>query len=491
MFLCLVSLALLVSSLHAKRVVCPASEHGYDADVLILGAGMAGIAAAKSLYENGVNNFMILEARDRIGGRLRSAEFGGIRVELGDQWIPGMHLPQDPPKRLTARNDMQKLVKRCGLGGFIPLFKSKAFHIGARVLDNKTLDNESYVFGNISADAQMESLWMQKQGLPDISVRQALTDNGWIPHSPLYKLLEWDYFNFLYLEDPDTASLYRTYPDKMWDDYGEDFFVITDQQRGSEHLVDCLASDFNLKANDPRLKLDTRVFHIRNGDSCVCVDTISGWQRKTYCAKYALVTFSVGVLKSQRLVRFSPPLPRWKREVLSKFTMGNMVRVFLKFDHPFWDDVTFIDRTDDIKGRYPAFQPLDHYRYNISLSNPVHIIVWSITDKQADILNSQPVEKTKREALEVLQEIYPEAQISEPEDILVTNWRDDPLYLGASINKPVGATDQMYEDLGAPVGRLFFSGEATHKDYNGLIYGAYYSGIKVGKALASITAAAH
>lgn len=486
----LFSLALLISSLHAEWVSCPARENEYDADVLILGAGVAGISAAKSLHEGGVDNFLILEARDRIGGRMHSAEFGGIRVELGEQWIHGIHLHEDPPKRLTGHNDLQKLVKRCGLQGFVPLFKSKSFHMGAKLVSNATLEKLSYVYRNVSLDILMQSIWMQKRGLPDISVRQALTQNGWIPNSQLYKLLEWDFFNFLYIQDPDTASLFRTYPDKIWDDLGEDFFIITDQ-RGSEHLLHCLASDFDLATNDdPRLKLDTRVLRVRNGDSCVCVDTVSGRQRKTYCAKYALVTFSIGVLQSQRVVRFSPPLPRWKREVLSKFSMGNLIRVFLKFNKPFWDDVTFIDRVDKIKGRYPAFQPLDHFRYNISLSDPVHVIAWSITDKQADIVGSQPVEKTKRDVMEVLREMYPDAAISEPEDILVTNWRDNPLYLGACINKPIGATDQLYEKLAAPVGRIFFSGEATHKDYSGLIHGAYYSGTEVGKTLANMIAAA-
>ena len=54
-----------------------------DVDVLIMGAGMAGITAAKTLYDGGVTNILILEGTDRIGGRIRNAEFGGVTVELG------------------------------------------------------------------------------------------------------------------------------------------------------------------------------------------------------------------------------------------------------------------------------------------------------------------------------------------------------------------------------------------------------------------------
>ena len=53
---------------------CFALESGYDADVLILGAGMSGISAAKSLQENGVDDFMIIEAQDRIMGWTPNAQ---------------------------------------------------------------------------------------------------------------------------------------------------------------------------------------------------------------------------------------------------------------------------------------------------------------------------------------------------------------------------------------------------------------------------------
>ena len=55
-----------------------------DADVLILGAGMSGIAAAKTLNDNGVTNFIILEARNEIGGRMRAADFAGSSTGM---WV--------------------------------------------------------------------------------------------------------------------------------------------------------------------------------------------------------------------------------------------------------------------------------------------------------------------------------------------------------------------------------------------------------------------
>ena len=64
-----------------------------DADVLVLGAGMAGITAATTLSQDlvyNISNFLILEGMDDIGGRVRSGPFGGVNVELGANWIEGI-----------------------------------------------------------------------------------------------------------------------------------------------------------------------------------------------------------------------------------------------------------------------------------------------------------------------------------------------------------------------------------------------------------------
>lgn len=57
--------------------------------IIIVGAGASGIAAASKLCQNGFNDIIILEAENRIGGRINSREFGGKFVDLGAQWVHG------------------------------------------------------------------------------------------------------------------------------------------------------------------------------------------------------------------------------------------------------------------------------------------------------------------------------------------------------------------------------------------------------------------
>ena len=62
-------------------------EEVVEAEVLVLGAGMAGITVAARLKEEGVEGVVVVEGSNRIGGRVKDAQFGGITVELGANWV--------------------------------------------------------------------------------------------------------------------------------------------------------------------------------------------------------------------------------------------------------------------------------------------------------------------------------------------------------------------------------------------------------------------
>lgn len=57
-----------------------------DEEIIIIGAGISGIAAASRLFERGIKNFKILEADTRVGGRILTIPFKGHVLEIGSQW---------------------------------------------------------------------------------------------------------------------------------------------------------------------------------------------------------------------------------------------------------------------------------------------------------------------------------------------------------------------------------------------------------------------
>ena len=81
---------------------------------LILGGGVAGILAARKLTEQGITDFVIVEARDELGGRMRSTSFGApgrqVTVELGASWIQGtqeVNGPANPILQLALKHNLR------------------------------------------------------------------------------------------------------------------------------------------------------------------------------------------------------------------------------------------------------------------------------------------------------------------------------------------------------------------------------------------------
>ena len=99
----------------AVLVICtPAScqpncDRDPDAQVVILGAGLAGLGAARRLNERGIKDFLILEQRDQVGGRVQSVQFAGTTVQLGPQWV--FFVDQSVPDR----HPLWPLIQKCNV----------------------------------------------------------------------------------------------------------------------------------------------------------------------------------------------------------------------------------------------------------------------------------------------------------------------------------------------------------------------------------------
>ena len=472
-------LLLVIAATLTHTLPTTSTAEGYDADVLILGAGMAGIATAKTLQEQGVRNFLIIEARDRIGGRIRSEEFGGFCVELGAQWIHEVNPDEDP---FTTAHPLWAAANRCGLRGNFTKLNSFVLYDGStRINGSHTISQYEIV----DEAAKLESEVKQRLGEEDISVRKEYTRLRWNSRSfPVCQAVEWFYFDYAFAnaQPPENTSLFGFYRAETHT-FGSLDFRVTDQ-RGYEYLAHCIANTF-LRVNDERLHLNTVVTRINWSNKGVCVDVMEEGTPKSYCAKYAVCTFSVGVLQSDQNKLFRPRLSERKRKAINQFSMGTLLRIYLQFNSSFWDDVEFIVRVDATRERYPLFRPLDDLNGHFPDLKNTNILAASITGSFATKVCTQPVEKTVQEVITILQEMYPSANISNPSRVLIPNWAIDPLYQGTYSNVQPGATSRAWHDLAAPCGHLYFSGEALNKEHRATTHGAYLSGVSTAKTIAS------
>ena len=117
--------------------------------VVIIGAGAAGIGAAEFLYNNGID-FIVVEARDRLGGRIWAQDFKGFVVEMGANWIHGQHDEDFDP------NDANSSPKFTN-----PVWEFKESTEG--VLDGDFTDYESNLVinekGEVITEKQQEMAW--------------------------------------------------------------------------------------------------------------------------------------------------------------------------------------------------------------------------------------------------------------------------------------------------------------------------------------------
>ena len=445
-----------------------------DAEVMILGAGMAGIAATNRLSEEGVTNFVIIEAQDRIGGRVRREEIGGVTVDVGANWISGID-PEQP-----EMHPLWALAQRCGgLQGTYQDFEPGVVYnqTGNDIANSPQLRYDDYDY---SLEYALEiSCERTTANLPDISAREGLTAAGWIPATPADDWVEWLRYDFCFALPPDTLSLYNSDLSGTYEVFGNpnrttDYFV--HDPEGFVKIVNCLAADFLQGDQDERLRLNTKVNEIEWSDECVCATVSENGEERKYCAPYAIITFSIGVLQSaadEINLKFTPTLPDSKLDVINQFTMGHYLSIHVEFNESFWDDVEYIGRVDDMRGYFPIFQPLNVYP---GRSN-ANVMIVPVTGEMADRIVQQTVEETKAEIVQVLRNIYGPS-VPDPIDIIIPDWETNPLFLGTYSNVRVGSQssdDTLFERLAAPVGRLYFSGEATIPEY-GYVHSGLFSG---------------
>lgn len=78
-------------------------ESKHKAKVLVLGAGLSGVTAAKTLIDNNITDFYVIEGREYIGGRIHDIQFEGLTIETGANWL---HLLDDEDSApLTKRKE--------------------------------------------------------------------------------------------------------------------------------------------------------------------------------------------------------------------------------------------------------------------------------------------------------------------------------------------------------------------------------------------------
>ncbi|KAH8884198.1 amine oxidase [Thozetella sp. PMI_491] len=446
--------------------------------VAVLGAGVAGIIAAQALHNNSIEDFVIIDRNDYIGGRLMHTTFGKdsngnpYTIEFGANWIQGLG-----PVGSFA-NPIWRLAQKWGVASYPSNYGNVSTFDEHGYNDYSALITAwDKAWHNVPTDAGSVLLG----NLQDTTIRVALSQGGWRPGLDMKKqavdLWLWDFETAF---PPETSSLVFGVADGNaggGDDDAPDRLSI--DKRGFNYWLVQEAGEF-IKKNDKRLLLSQRITAVEYSDNKVVVRLNSG---ACIEAQHAICTFALGVLQNDA-VKFTPALPDWKRSAIDQFQMGIYTKIFFQFNQTFWDPKTqFFLYADPLKrGYYPLWQ---------SLSTPgffpgSNIIFVTVLGDESRRIERQDPSVTKREALEVLRKMFPGKNIPEPLDFKFPKWGSTDWAFGSYSNWPAGMTLEAHQNLRANVGRLWFAGEAGSDEHYGFLQGAYFEGQDVGGRVAGL-----
>ena len=321
----------LMSGDRAAKEVLDAAGDGSRA--VVIGAGMAGLSAAAKLAGEGMP-VIVLEARDRVGGRLRTDRSLGAAVDLGASWIQGVtdnpvlelaHEARQP----TFPYDDSKAV-RYGPGGQA-LSDDEERQLedlyGSVVKDAGQLaekrDSDSPLGGDLAAAIRPHNLDGSERTLLDNAIASTIE-------------LE-------YAADVGRLSAWH------WNDGGGLAGGDALLPRGYERLAEYVARDLDVRLRHP-------VRHVVRGDR---VTVTGAWGEEV--AEHVIVTVPLGVLKAGT-IGFEPALPAGHQRAIELLGMGVLDKLYLRFPRVFWDDaLNLFDIASAVPDRFPEwvnFEPM-------------------------------------------------------------------------------------------------------------------------------------
>ena len=430
---------------------------GNQAEVIVIGAGASGLAAAKAIQAEG-KKVIVLEARNRLGGRVWSNRiWPDVTLDMGASWIHGID-----------GNPLTVLAKSYNLTTVPTDADLLVLHdTDGKLLTDNQLTAVETLFEKVATKLEELRTQYEADDEDDISLQAAL--DIILPKMKLSQaeLIQLNYavnvtIEHEYAADVAKLSLYYWDADDSQFSGADVLFP-----NGYDQIFQNLAAQLDVR-------LEQVVSEIAYSDEGVKVTTSQG----EFTAEQAVITLPVGVLK-KGVVKFSPPLPEAKQTAINHLGMGVLNKVYLRFPEMFWDEeADWIGYMSANKGEWSEF-------VNIAKAVQQPILLCFNAGAYGTKIEALTDEQIVAAAMQTLRTMYG-AQIPDPTAWLITRWLSDPFAYGSYSYRAVDATSEDHDALAAPVGkRLFFAGEATSRDNSATVHGAYLSGLAAASQLLS------
>ncbi len=409
--------------------------------VIIIGAGMAGLAAGHAIAQAG-GKVTVLEARDRIGGRIWTDRSLGAALDLGAAWIHG---PKGNPisalaDDIDAPRHLTDWLNMTGHDADGTVIARKAFRKASASVEKANDRIEDNAPRKMTMDVALDKYASKTMRDPLMrSIQAVMTefDAG----AALPQLSAQPYKGMREFKGEDVA-----FPE------------------GYDRILTPLTKGLDIRLSHIATHIDTSGAGVR-------VETDQG----AFTADYVICTLPIGVLQDRKL-SFEPPLPKGFDKAIDSIGSGLVNKVALRFRSAFWAKGSgqYWAGGD---GRFPFY-------FNIDDLNPgTPILVNYPCGAHALTAEEQPDAELIEEMMVPLRRIYGDAA-REPIEAKITRWRSDPFARGSySFNMPGTRSKHARKFETVVNDRLAFAGEHTIWRYRATVHGAYMSGLRAAKAL--------
>ncbi len=413
--------------------------------VVVIGAGVAGLSAAQALRKNGFD-VTLLEAQDKVGGRLKTDRSLGFPFDEGASWIHGQR-----------RNPITNLAKQAGATTFLTNDDNQAaFDVNGQLYSARFIED-------IESEYDRALKAVLNAGAKDKSFEAVF-------HSLYPNRLNtniWKYLLSAYIEFDMGADIAQLSSIDFDDDevFGGDDVIVTN---GYDNIAEFLANDLNIQFNSAvnSINYEGRKVKIKTSNQILEAD-------------FVIVTVSLGVLKQEQIT-FIPPMPEHKQQAIRNVGMGNVNKFLLVWENAFWDtNLQYIAYTPEVKGKF-------NYFLNLRKFTTTNALITFALGNYATITEQKLDSELIDEIMSHLKIIYGN-NIPKPSHFLRTAWGSNPYTFGAYSFASNNARTTDFNVLAAQIeNKVFFAGEHTSKDYRGTVHGAYLSGLDAAKRIMEV-----